>query len=77
MKIILQISFLTLVAAGILLAGDTAYPIENGQRQMGVFQSRIYGMKNNTELSTHPLLFFIKPNFMVKKFLQILISVWR
>ena len=68
MKIILQISFLILVVAGILLAGDTAYPLENGQRQMGVFQPRIYGMNNNLEISTHPLLFFIKPNVKVKKY---------
>ena len=68
MKIILQINFLILVVAGILLAGDTAYPLENGQRQMGVFQPRIYGMNNNLEISTHPLLFFIKPNVKVKKY---------
>ena len=67
MKITLQISFLILVVAGILLAGDTAYPLENGQRQMGVFQPRIYGMNNNLEISTHPLLFFVKPNVKVKK----------
>ena len=67
MKITLQINFLILVIAGILLAGDTAYPLENGQRQMGVFQPRIYGMNNNLEISTHPLLFFVKPNVKVKK----------
>ena len=67
MKIILQINFLILVVAGFLLAGDTAYPLENGQRQMGVFQPRIYGMNNNLEISTHPLLFFVKPNVKVKK----------
>ena len=67
MKITLQINFLILVVAGILLAGDTAYPLENGQRQMGVFQPRIYGMNNNLEISTHPLLFFVKPNVKVKK----------
>ena len=69
MKIILQISFMILVVAGILLAGDTAYPLEIGQRQMGVFQPRIYGMNNNLEISTHPLLFFVKPNVEVKKYL--------
>jgi len=68
MKIILQISFIILVIAGILLAGDTAYTLENGHRQMGIFQPRIYGMNNNMELSTHPLLFFIKPNVKVKKY---------
>ena len=67
MKITLQINFLILVVVGILLAGDTAYPLENGQRQMGVFQPRIYGMNNNLEISTHPLLFFVKPNVKVKK----------
>ena len=67
MKIILQISFMILVVAGILLAGDTAYPLENGQRQMGIFQPRIYGMNNNLEITTHPLLFFVKPNVKVKK----------
>jgi hypothetical protein len=67
MKIILQISFLILVVSGIQLAGDTAYPIENGQRQMGVFQPRIYGVNSNLEISTHPLLFFVKPNVKVKK----------
>ena len=35
---------------------------------MGVFQPRIYGMKNNLEISTHPILFLIKPNIQVKKF---------
>jgi hypothetical protein len=68
MKIILQINFLILIVAGILLAGDTAYPLENGQRQMGVFQPRIYGINNNLEISTHPLLFFVKPNIKLKKF---------
>ena len=67
MKIILQISFLILVVSGIQLAGDTAYPIENGQRQMGVFQPRIYGVNSNLEISAHPLLFFVKPNVKVKK----------
>jgi len=68
MKITLHINFLILVVTGILLAGDTAYPFENGQRQMGIFQPRIYGMNNNLEISTHPLLFFVKPNVIVKKY---------
>ena len=67
MKIILQISFMILVVARILLASDTAYPLENGQRQMGIFQPRIYGMNNNIQISTHPLWFFVKPNVKVKK----------
>ena len=52
----------------IILGRDFAYPLKNGTRQIGVFQPLIYGIKNNMELSTHPLLFFIKPNFEIKKF---------
>ena len=52
----------------ILFSGDSAYPIEKGKRAMGIFQPRIYGLKNNMELSTHPILFFLKPNIKVKKF---------
>jgi len=51
-----------------LFSGDSAYPLENSQRQMGIFQPRFYGMNNNLEISTHPLLFFIKPNVKVKKY---------
>jgi len=58
-----------LLYIGFLFSGDSAYPLENGQRQMGIFQPRIYGMKNNLEISTHPLLFFVKPNVKVKKYL--------
>ena len=54
---------------GILYSGDSAFPLENGQRQMGIFQPRIYGMNNNLEISTHTLLFFVKPNVEVKKYL--------
>jgi len=67
MKIILQISFILLVVVGILLAGDTAYPLEDGQRQMGFFQPRTYGINNNLEISTYPFWFFVKPNVKVKK----------
>ena len=65
MKYYHRISILLYI--GLLFSGDTAYPLENGQRQMGVFQPRIYGMNNNLEISTHPLLFFVKPNVKVKK----------
>ena len=51
-----------------LFPGDYAYSLENGTRQMGVFQPSIFGMKNNLEVCTHPILFLIKPNVQVKKF---------
>ena len=58
-----------LLYIGFLFSGDSAYPLEIGQRQMGVFQPRMYGMNNNLEISTHPLWFFVKPNVEVKKYL--------
>ena len=51
---------------GILLSEDSAYPLEDGLRKSSIFQPRIYGMKNNWELSTHPILFIIKPNIKIK-----------
>ena len=57
-----------LLYIGFLFSGDSTYPLENGQRHMGIFQPRIYGMDNNLEISTHPLLFFVKPNIEVKKY---------
>ena len=51
-----------------LFSMDYAYTLENGKRSMGIFQPRIYGLNNNIEFSTHPLLFIIKPNFRLKKF---------
>ena len=57
-----------LLFIGTLFSGDNAYPLEQDSRQMGIFQPRIYGMSNNIEISTHPILFFIKPNIRVKKY---------
>ena len=68
MKILQYVSLLIILNLGIVISGDSAYTLENGNRQMGVFQPITYGMKNNVELSTHPLLFFIKPNVEVKKY---------
>ena len=65
MKYYYRISILLYI--GLLFSGDSAYPLENGQRQMSIFQPCIYGMNNNLEISTHPLLFFVKPNIKVKK----------
>ena len=66
MKYYQRISILLYI--GFLFSGDSAFPLENGQRQMGIFQPRIYGMKNNVEISTHPLLFIVKPNVKIKKY---------
>ena len=58
-----------LIYAHFLIAGDFAYPLIEGQRSNGIFQPKIYGMKNGLEVSTHPILFFVKPNIKVKKFI--------
>ena len=68
MKYFQLISLLFLLNGEVLYSDDYAHPLENGVRQMGIFQPRIYGMNNNLEISTHPILFLIKPNARVKKF---------
>ena len=68
MKIIYNVLIVIIINLGVLFPIDYAYPIENGAREMGVFQPRVYGIKNNLEISTHPILFLIKPNVQVKKF---------
>ena len=68
MKIIYRILIVIIINLVFLFPGDFAYPIENGIRQMGISHPLIYGMKNNLEISTHPILFLIKPNVQVKKF---------
>jgi len=67
MKINISIISL-LINLSFLFSGDLAYSLENGKRTMGIFQPRVYGIKNNMELSTHPILFFVKPNVKLKIF---------
>ena len=68
MKVIISLFLIVFTNLNILYPGDSAYPLENGKRSMGIFQPRIYGIKNNMELSTHPILFIIKPNARLKIF---------
>ena len=68
MKYFQLISLLFLLSSEVLFSGDNAYSLESGNRQMGIFQPRVYGMKNNLEVSIYPILFLIKPNVQVKKF---------
>lgn len=42
--------------------------MENGKRELGIFKPKVYGLKNNIELSVHPAWFFVMPNFKLKKF---------
>ena len=68
MKNIPLIFFISFISISMLFSDDSAYPLENGKRTMGIFQPRIYGLKNNMELSTHPILFLVKPNVKLKIF---------
>ena len=68
MKILQYIFIVIILLMSFIFPGDYAYPLETGTRQMGVFQPNIFGMKNNLEICTHPILFLIKPNFQVKKY---------
>ena len=46
---------------------DSALPIGNNNRQISLFQPYILGFEN-LEISTHPLLFLMKPNLKIKKY---------
>ena len=57
-----------LLYLGYLFSNDSAFTIGQNNRQIGLFNP--YVMANKTlEISTHPILFFIKPNFRIKKYL--------
>jgi len=68
MKAINYILLIIILNLGFIFSKDYAYPMENDKRQMGIFQPAVYGIKNNVEVSTHPILFLLKPNIRVKKF---------
>jgi len=68
MKIHFHILIVIIINLRLLFSGDYAYLLKDGNRQMGVFQPSIFGMKNNLEISTHPVIFLIKPNIRLKKF---------
>ena len=68
MKILHCILIVIIINLSFLFPVDYAYLLENGVRQMGVCQPRVYGMKYNLEISTHHILFLIKPNIRMKKF---------
>ena len=45
---------------------NTAFNLKEGQYQVGIFSPLDYGYSDSLQLSTHPLLFFVMPNFDVK-----------
>ncbi|NPA67083.1 MAG: hypothetical protein GXO50_00590 [Chlorobi bacterium] len=48
-------------------SNNTADILEQGRKEAGIFAPLKTGWKNNTELSVHPLWFFIIPNASIKK----------
>ena len=53
---------------GFLFSNDSALTIGENNRQIGLFKPYVMATEI-LEISTHPILFFIKPNFKVKKYL--------
>ena len=51
-----------------LLSKDFAYIKNPGIHSIGIFQPYTFNINKNLEFSTHPLLFFIKPNIKIKVF---------
>ena len=47
-------------------SAGTAHLLSENRIEIGVFQPLRYGYSESLEFSTHPLLFFIMPNFSVK-----------
>ena len=68
MNIIFSILLIALINLSIIFPRDSAYFLKHGERSMGIFQPRIYGLNEKMEFSTHPILFFIKPNMKLKIF---------
>jgi len=68
MNIIFSILLIALINLSIIFPRDSAYLLKHGERSMGIFQPRIYGLNEKMEFSTHPILFFIKPNMKLKIF---------
>ena len=57
-----------LISLCFLFSKDSALSIGKNNRQIGIFQPYTMATKH-LEISTHPILFFIKPNFKVKRYI--------
>lgn len=47
-------------------SASTAYTVEQGRWELGLFGPLRYGLTDRVELSTHPLWFFLAPNLRAK-----------
>ncbi len=65
--IISLFSFQMINAQSLKWSDNTANTLEQGRKEKGLFSPFKMGLKNNMELSTQPLLFFVIPNATLKK----------
>ena len=68
MKIKIKLILIIISIIGFVFPTDIAYTLNTNEREIGVFQPFKYGIKNDVEISIHPILFFIMPNFSIKKY---------
>ncbi|MCF6366552.1 MAG: hypothetical protein L3J35_10165 [Bacteroidales bacterium] len=61
------LSFQVINAQSLKWSDNTTNILEQGRKEMGLFSPFKMGLKNNTELSVQPLLFFVIPNAAIKK----------
>ena len=68
MKLIKPILYIYFFNFGFLFSLDSAYSNKDVKKSIGIFQPYTHTTSNNIELSTHPIIFFIKPNLKFKLF---------
>ena len=68
MKIKIKLILIIISIIGFVFPTDIAYTLNRNEGEIGVFQPFKYGIKNDVEISMHPILFFIMPNLSIKKY---------
>jgi len=63
---IFQLSILLLIITNGFASSESAYLLEKGDYEIGLFQPLQWGYSENIEFSTHPILMFTMPNFSLK-----------
>jgi hypothetical protein len=63
---ILKLTVLILLVSNGFASAESAYLLEKGDHEIGLFQPLRWGYSENIELSMHPISIFSMPNFSVK-----------
>ena len=63
---ILKLTVLILLVSNGFASAESAYLLEKGDHEIGLFQPLRWGYSENIEFSTHPILMFTMPNFSLK-----------